>query len=601
MNRNTEAHFSGAPHLKMSRSTFDLSHDHKTTFNSGRLIPFYVQEILPGDTFNCDTSIVCRMSTPIFPVMDNCFLDMYYFFVPNRLVWDHWEELNGENKTSAWKQTVEYTIPVFTFTTDEDGVNVVKPGSIADYMGIPLYYGPTDGGESSEYVIPDDISVLPFRAYNLIWNEWFRDENLQDPLLLNTGSSMPVEWSPSDSDGTISEWSSQPSFTGKCAPVCKYHDYFTSALPEPQKGDPVSLPLAYTGTTEFPVLTSDMNFTPNNSVPVRMRPVGGTWDDSNPQFLGTRGQENSDGTKDLSYYEGTGLTSGAQVQFSNLYANLDGLTLNAVTINALREAFQLQKLFEKDARGGTRYIEILRSHFGVISPDARLQRPEYLGGKRIPININQVLQTSSTDTVSPQGNAAAYSLTTDKAHSFVKSFVEHGYLIGLLCVRNDNTYQQGIEKFWSRRTRFDFYWPVFANIGEQPIFNREIYAQSGSAGIATVPSNPSQVNGEVFGYQEAWADYRMRPSRVSGMFRSGGTNGRRLSGSLDSWHFADYYESLPILGPDWIKSDFNDINRTLAVQASDTNPSQFIADIYCSIKATRPMPLYSIPGLVDHH
>lgn len=599
MNRNTEAHFSALPHANVSRSRFDRSHDHKTTFNAGSLIPIYVDEVLPGDTFSLDTAFVLRMGTPVFPVMDNCYIDFYYFFVPNRLVWSHWEEFNGENKTGPWKQEVEYKIPHFVLPEVDYHTKVVPVGSIGDYMGLPQApFSKTDVGAGTE-TVNSPISVLPFRAYELIWNEWFRDENLQSPCMIAEADGINTEWDPEAITGGERDWNVLNGICSWPAPVCKYHDYFTSALPEPQKGDPVSLPLAVPDNSLYPVFSTDDDVdyrdvpAGSNIVGQRFIPeVGSTgWPGVQPggiselgfQHYSTVGTSEPrpvqafDRESSESYAESVG------VMPSNLWASLTGLQLNAVTINSLRQAFQLQKLYEKDARGGTRYIEILKSHFGVSSGDARLQRPEYLGGRRVPINISQVLQTSSTDSTSPQGNTAAYSLTTGRDSSFTRSFVEHGYIIGLCCVRQDHTYQQGIERFWTRETRFDFYWPVFANIGEQPIFNREIYM----TGTAT--------DKEPFGFQEAWADYRYKPSRTSGYFRSG------VDGSLDAWHYGDYYTALPILGPDWIKGDMSGINRTLAVPATKEKPIQFLADFYFDVKCTRPMPLYSIPGLVDHH
>ena len=572
MNRNNNSRFAQAPQVDIQRSTFDRSSGHKTTFNAGKLVPIYVDEVLPGDTFEMKTSAIIRGSTPIFPVMDNANLDIYYFFVPNRLVWDHWKEFNGENTTSKWEQTVEYSIPQMAppLSTETVPTEGWEKGTLADYMGIPTQVGPGGAQANAQWT----VNHLPFGAYCLIWNEWFRDQNLQDPVLIDKGDSQ-TNGRHLVPEGNSITFENQAALQGaNLLPVNKYFDYFTGALPEPQKGPEVLLPLGNTApvitlTEDIPSVTGDspqMRFTSNGPInlqhSVAIQPLG-----------------NGKGTM-IQTVANTDLSDGKLIP-TNLYADLENAT--AATINELRLAFQLQKLYERDARGGTRYIEIIKSHFGVTSPDARLQRPEYLGGERIPINIDQVIQTSGTmEGTTPQGNTGAYSLTGNQGSYFKHSFVEHGYVLGLACVRTEHTYQQGLEKIWNRKNRFDFYWPALANIGEQAILNKEIYLQA-----------LSTPNEEAFGYQEAWAEYRYKPSRVSSAFRS------NVTGSLDAWHYADYYEELPKLSAEWVQETYKNVDRTLAVQS--TLEDQYIADFWFKCKCTRPMPIYSIPGLIDHH
>uniref|UniRef100_A0AAU8B722 Major capsid protein n=1 Tax=Dulem virus 173 TaxID=3145650 RepID=A0AAU8B722_9VIRU len=563
MNRNVESHFALNPtRIDLSRSTFDRSASVKTSFNAGDIVPFFLEEVLPGDTFNVKSSKVVRMQTLLTPMMDNVYLDTYYFFVPNRLVWKHWKEFNGENTESAWIPTTEYEVPQITSPADT-GWSV---GTIADYFGIPTG-------------IPNlSVSALPFRAYALVMNEWFRDQNLQDPLVVP------------DDDVTVAgvntaTFVSDVAKGGKPYIAAKYHDYFTSCLPSPQKGPDVTIPVAQAGS--YPVVTGEtidrskfpgnilwygssyVDGKPTSPTPVvTAYPIKTSYNTSDPNAnvrFGTR-----------DYYENE------QSFPANLWAVADG-NAAAATINQLRLAFQIQKLYERDARGGSRYIEILKSHFGVTSPDARLQRPEYLGGNRVPININQVVQQSGTGTgaKTPQGTVVGMSQTTDSHSDFIKSFTEHGFILGVMVARYDHTYQQGLDRMWSRKDRFDYYWPVFANIGEQAVKNKEIYAQGNSE------------DDEVFGYQEAWADYRYKPNRVTGEMRSA------YAQSLDVWHLADDYSTRPSLSDSWIREDKTNIDRVLAVTSQVSN--QFFADIYVQNRATRPMPMYSIPGLIDHH
>jgi hypothetical protein len=563
MNRNTESHFSLNPtRIDMSRSTFDRSSSVKTSFNVGDLVPFYIDEVLPGDTFKLKTSKVVRMQTLLTPMMDNVYLDTYYFFVPNRLTWNHWKEFNGENTESAWIPQTEYEVP--QLTAPSGGWQV---GTIADYFGLPT-------GVSGL-----SVSSLPFRAYALIVNEWFRDQNLQDPLVI------PLDDASVEGVNTAT-FVTDVAKGGKPFICAKYHDYFTSALPAPQKGPDVTIPvsagsnlpvvgngnaLALTGSTAAS-LTKARYIDDSGSLNVRSftMPVATGYQQSASTVSGDR----------LTLGVPTASQFGDDLSKSGLIAINDG-AVSMATINQLRLAFQIQKMYERDARGGTRYIEILKSHFGVTSPDARLQRPEYLGGNRVPININQVIQQSSTTSTSPQGNVSGQSLTTDSHYDFTKSFTEHGFVIGLMVARYDHTYQQGIERMWSRKDRFDYYWPVFANIGEQAIKNKEIYAQGNAK------------DDEVFGYQEAWADYRYKPNRVTGEMRSA------YAQSLDVWHLGDDYNALPSLSDSWIREDKANVDRVLAVTSSVSN--QLFADIFVANRTTRPMPMYSIPGLIDHH
>ena len=560
MNRNTESHFSLSPHVDISRSRFDRSASLKTSFNAGDVVPFFLEEVLPGDTFSVDTSKVVRMQTLLTPMMDNVYLDTYYFFVPNRLVWDHWKEFCGENTESAWIPQTEYTMPQITSPAGQ-GWSV---GTLADYFGIPTG------------IAGLSVSALPFRAYALIMNEWFRDQNLQDPLVVPTD------------DSTVAGVNSGTFVTdvakgGKPFIAAKYHDYFTSALPAPQKGPDVTIPVAQAGS--YPVIPKS-TLVPDSLLDGTLYKAKIFQAESNSGGTNTGlgfnvSSDFSTGDQVAGSFPGPANRLGSIPVISNLWAVADG-NAAAATINQLRLAFQIQKFYERQARGGSRYTEVVRSFFGVTSPDARLQRPEYLGGNRVPININQIVQQSGTESSgTPQGTVVGQSLTTDKHSDFTKSFTEHGLIIGVMVARYDHTYQQGLNRLWSRKDKFDFYWPVFANIGEQAIKNKEIFVQG------------TDKDNEVFGYQEAWAEYRYKPNMVTGEMRSA------YAQSLDVWHLADDYSTLPSLSDSWIREDKANIDRVLAVTSAVSN--QFFADIYVKNYCTRPMPMFSVPGLIDHH
>lgn len=545
LNRNQNSHFASYPTVNMNRSQFDRSHSVKLSFPSSKLIPFDVDEVLPGDTFNLDTSAVCRMATPLFPVMGEAFLDIFYFFVPTRLVWEHTEEFYGANNSTYWEEPIEYFTPVVT----QLQANQATPyGGTGDYMGVPPQCN-------------QEFLALPFRAYGLIWNEWFRNENFQEPCLIPTGD--------------IEDVTSVKYYD--LLPVNKYRDYFTSCLPSPQKGQPVTIPLGL----DAPVLAGDPSTVFNKgsyAVEVWTNNLGNNYNDL---VVGVPGGAVNDRSSKLQLIDtgAEGETTNRGVQFTNLYADLTSAT--AADVNQLRLAFQLQRILERDARYGSRFTEYLKSAYGVSSGDARLQRPEYLGGTRVQINVNQVVQQSKSEGDDRLGTAGAISKTVFKNNSFVHSFVEPGYLIGVCCVRYTHTYQNGLERMWSRRRRFDFYDPALAHIGEQAVLKKEIFCD-GSAS-----------DNDVFGYQEAFADYRYKPNRVAGDFRSDAPDG-----SLDAWVYVDSYESHPFLSGEWISEDPEPLTNTLGLTSGDAK--QFIADIYIKNIATRVMPVYSIPGLIDH-
>ena len=552
MNRNNERHFNQVPEMKASRTRFNRDQTILTTFDSGKLIPFYVDEVLPGDTFNVNTSAIIRMTTPKYPVMDDAFIDFYYFYCPNRILWDDFRQFMGEVEETPWMPKKDYKVPNIVINGKKENPEPYEE-SILDYMGVPT---------KIENVFK--VNALPIRAYVKIWNEFFRDENVDNAATIKTDSAdlnyQDGRETETDIDGILRKAVSG----GRCLPVNKFHDYFTSCLPYPQRGPAVAMPMEgdaaiYTGDlTGFPKESSIYlcNTTPNQQG--RMASIS-YYDSYRTSIIGSTAPTGSSGARVDGY----------------LYADLK--TATAATINDLRKAVAVQQYYEALARGGSRYREQVKALWDVVISDKTVQIPEYLGGGRYRVNINQIVQTSgqqgSADT--PIGETGAMSVTPVNESSFTKSFEEHGFVIGVCCVRHNHSYQQGLERFWSRMDRLDYYVPQFANLGEQPVKKKEIML----TGAAT--------DEETFGYQEAWADYRMKPNRVSGKMRSNAT------GTLDFWHYADKYSKEPTLSQEWMAETKAEIARTLIVE----DEPQFFGAIRVANKTTRRMPLYSVPGL----
>lgn len=554
MNRNNERHFNQIPEMKASRTRFNRDQTILTTFDSGKLIPFYVDEVLPGDTFNVNTAAIIRMSTPKYPVMDDAFIDFYYFYCPNRILWDNFKQFMGEVEETPWMPTKTYKVPQIKINgTKESGLPYER--SILDYMGVP-----------TKVKGKFEINALPIRAYVKIWNEFFRDENVGNAAVVKTDDAdVTYEDSSSDNINLVLNVAYKG---GRCLPVNKFHDYFTSCLPYPQRGPAVTIPMtgnaevkAYNGATE-------------NENEVNLNVLGFSQNGQSSVKNVLNGMVSSAGRfpvqlngKSIAYEKDL-------TEIDAAYLGADLSTVTATTINDLRKAVAVQQYYEALARGGSRYREQVQALWNVTISDKTVQIPEYLGGGRYHININQIVQTAENDK-SPLGETGAMSVTPINESSFTKSFEEHGFVIGVCCVRHNRSYQQGLERFWSREDRLDYYVPQFANLGEQPVKKKEIML----TGEAT--------DEETFGYQEAWADYRMKPNRVSGLMRSNAT------GTLDFWHYADNYETVPTLSQGWMEEGKNEIARTLVVQSEP----QFFGAIRVANKTTRRMPLYSVPGL----
>ncbi len=554
--------FNSVPTIHRKRNSFDLSYRHFTSLNVGDLAPVYVQEVYPGDDFKIDSAFISRVSTALLrPIMDTLYLDQMFFFVPSRLVYDKFKNVMGESE-GAWAPSKTYSVP--SVPNDSNGIMLVGSRTVADYMGLPLF-------NSDSYSLPK-ISLLPFRAFALIYNDWFRDQNTTQPMLVQTGEAVVSE------AFNLSNWSPS-NYMGRLPKVNKFHDYFTSALPSPQKGDSVTLPLGdsapVVASGSVPVtVTSGRLKNPNDSVGPGSTPLYAFHITSGRDFTFRNGSDPSNA------FEAT--FSGSLDDVSKLSADLSGAT--AADVNDLRTATQLQRMLERDARGGTRYIEMIRSAFGVDSGDYRLQRPEFLGGRRVPLQIQQVPQTTGAGTVTEGetlGSLGAYSLSFGAAKAR-KGFVEHGFIIGVACIRQKHTYQQGIEKFWNRIDRTDFYDPVFANLGEQPIKTTEIY-------VTNVEKD------SIFGYQEAWADLRQRSNRVSGSLRSSSNSG------LDIWHLGDNFGSAPVLNSAFLAETSGNLDRVLAVPSTTDNTPQFVVEFDFKVQAVRCLPKFSLPGLLDHN
>lgn len=561
MNRNNERHFNQIPEMKASRTRFNRDQTILTTFDSGKLIPFYVDEVLPGDTFNVNTSAIIRMTTPKYPVMDDAFIDFYYFYCPNRILWDDFKYFMGEIESTPWMPTKEYKVPQIVIPGTNDNPLPYEK-TILDYMGVP-----------TKIKKKIQINALPIRAYVKIWNEFFRDENVENQAVIKT-TSENVTFSTnagSEENATLETRLKNAITGGYCLPVNRFHDYFSSCLPYPQRGPAVSLPIE--GNAPIRLGESDGTYIDVNTSMNMV--VGATQQSNKAGSLNYQKEYNRPGEKAQMEYTGTVGATGTVGDGGWMYADLGVIT--ATTINELRKAVAVQQYYEALARGGSRYREQVQALWNVVISDKTVQIPEYLGGGRYHVNMNQIVQTSGqqSNTDTPIGETGAMSVTPINESSFTKSFEEHGFVIGVCCVRHNHSYQQGLERFWSRTDRLDYYVPQFANLGEQPVKKKEIML----TGDAT--------DEETFGYQEAWADYRMKPNRVSGKMRS------NAEGTLDFWHYADNYSKVPTLSQEWMAEGKTEIARTLIVQ----NEPQFFGAIRVANKTTRRMPLYSVPGL----
>lgn len=573
MNRNNERHFNQVPETHVSRTRFKRDQNILTTFDAGRLIPFYVDEVLPGDTFSVDTAAIIRMTTPKYPVMDDAYIDFYYFFCPNRILWNNFKKFMGEAEDAPWMPTGTYKVPKLVIPAGEKADRPYEE-SICDYMGIPT--------KAVKKATKDKIEVnaLPFRAYVKIWNEFFRDQNVGNPATLITNDE-DVIYSDANDESNTEEVLKEAYRGGRCLPVSRFHDYFSSCLPYPQRGPEVSIAL----TGNAPVRAYSEKDLSNRKVGTGFfnnEYNTGIVNHTNISFTneGTKfsvNKNNNGNAAPASGGEYLQTMSKDDANFFDAWLGTDLSTIEAATINQLRQAFAVQHYYEALARGGSRYREQVRALFGVSISDKTVQVPEYLGGGRYHVNLNQIVQTSGqqADNDTPIGETGAMSVTPINESSFTKSFEEHGFVIGVMCVRHDHSYQQGLERFWSRTDRLDYYFPQFANLGEQPVKKKEIMLTGTSA------------DDETFGYQEAWADYRMKPNRVSGKMRS------NAEGTLDFWHYADNYEKVPTLSQEWMNEGKTEIARTLIVQ----NEPQFFGAIRVMNKTTRCMPLYSVPGL----